>query len=115
MVEELDFCFVQENSRNYFKIEWKLCRSTRKKTFDVLLKHVQVDQVTLDLGSGLGVTVPSTLLFILLFTSGLGAIPGHIERESAVKWHHLKENKAQVQSLLYNLPLELLAMFGPIG
>lgn len=51
----------------------------------MLLKHVQVDQVTLDLGSGLGVTVPSTLLFILLFTSGLGAIPGHIERESAVK------------------------------
>lgn len=32
-------------------------------------------QATLDLGSGLGVAPPSTLLFILLFISGLDAIP----------------------------------------
>lgn len=31
--------------------------------------------VTFDLDSGLGVTVPSTLLFILLFISGLEAMP----------------------------------------
>lgn len=52
----------------------------------VIFSPVVVDEFDfLDFVSGFGVPLPSTLLFILLFISGLGAIP-----------------------------LELLAMFGPM-
>lgn len=68
-----------------------------QKTFKVfrlsrIFKNIRSRQDTLDLASGLGVTLPSTLLFILLFTSGLGAIPRHNDCELAVKLPRKERN-----------------------
>lgn len=50
--------------------------------------------ITLDLGSGLGVTLPSTLLFILLFTSELEGIPKYNNYVLAMK---LQQQKTKIK------------------
>lgn len=63
MVEEFDFCALQEIILVNFN------------ELILIMPPQDYEEDTFDLDSGLGVVLPSTLLFILLFTSGPEAIP----------------------------------------
>ena len=70
VVEELDFCVFGQRNKKKVRKKKNLSKNLTPQRFSEIIKIF-----TLDLDSGLGVTPPSTLLFILLFISGLGAIP----------------------------------------
>lgn len=69
------------NRVEILKMHEKVTTSCCVQTLKNIVYTTDSWQVTLDLESGLGVPPPSTLLFILLFISGLGAIPRQNERD----------------------------------